>query len=67
MEPSTSLTIIVVVTDDNLFNLAILAHLTPEILIESIKVILQLTRIHLVLGVVRRVLVEIWEEDGLRV
>lgn len=29
--------------------------------------VLQLARVHLVFGVVGRVLVEVWEEDGLRV
>jgi hypothetical protein len=33
-------TVIIIVADDNLFNLAILAHLTPEILIECVEVVL---------------------------
>ncbi len=44
-----------------------LAHLTPEILIESIKVVLQLARVHLDLGIVGWILVEVGQEDGLRV
>ncbi len=60
-------TIIIVVTDHNLLRFAILAHLAPEVLVESIEVVLQLAGIHLVLGIVGWVLVEIGEEDGLRV
>jgi len=59
--------IIIVIANHHLLDLAKLAHLTPEVLVEGIKVILQLTRIHLVLGIVRRVLIEVGEEDGLRV
>ena len=50
-------TIIIIVADDDLFNLAVLAHLTPEILIERVEVVLQLARIHLDFWVVCRVLV----------
>ena len=32
------LTVIIIVTDDNLLYLAILAHLAPEILVKGIKV-----------------------------
>jgi hypothetical protein len=53
------LTVIIVITNYNLLQLAILAHLTPEILIKGIKVVLQLHRIHLVLRIVRWVLVEV--------
>jgi hypothetical protein len=60
-------TVVVVVTDDNLFNLAVLAHLTPEILVEGVKVVLQLLGVHVALRVVCGVLVEVGEEDGLRV
>jgi hypothetical protein len=52
-------TVVVVVTDDNLFNLAVLAHLTPEILVEGVKVVLQLLGVHVGLGVVCGVLVEV--------
>jgi len=61
------LTIIVIITNDDLLRLAILAHLAPEILVESIEVVLQLTRVHLVLGIVGWVLVQVGKEDGLRV
>jgi len=57
--------IIIIITNNHLLNLPKLAHLAPKVLIESIKVILQLTRIHLVLWIVRWVLVEVWQEDGL--
>jgi hypothetical protein len=60
-------TVVVVVTDYNLLNLAVLAHLTPEILVEGVKVVLELLRVHVGLGVVCGVLVEIGEENGLRV
>jgi hypothetical protein len=61
------LTIVVIVAYDDLLDLAKLAHLAPEIFVESVKVVLQLGRVHLVLRVVGWVLVKIWEEDGLRV
>ena len=61
------LTVVVVVAYHYLLDLAVLAHLTPEILVEGVKVVLQLARVHLVLRVVGRVLVEVREQDGLRV
>ena len=60
-------TIIIIITNNHLLRLAILAHLAPEILIKGIEMVLQLRGIHLVFGVVGRVLVEIGKEDGLRV
>ena len=60
-------TVIVIITHDHLLNLPELAHLAPEVFVESVKVILQLTRVHLVLWVVGRVLIQVWEEDGLTV
>jgi len=59
--------IIVIVTNDHLLNLAKLAHLAPEILVESIEVVLQLTSVHLDLRIVGWVLVQVGEKDGLRV
>ena len=53
--------LIIVITNDDLFDLPKLAHLAPEILVESIKVILQLARIHLDLGVIGWILVQVWE------
>lgn len=61
----TELTVVVVVTDYHLFYLAVLAHLAPEILVECIEVVLQLTGVHLGLWVVGRVLVKVREQDGL--
>ena len=61
------LTIIIIIAHHNLLELSVLAHLTPEILIESVKVILKLARIHLVLRIVCWVVVQVWKEDGLRV
>ena len=60
-------TIIVVVADDQLLDLAELAHLAPHVLVEGVEMVLQLRRVHLVLRVVRRVLVQVRQEDGLRV
>ena len=60
-------TIIIIITNNHLLRLPILAHLAPEILVKSIEMVLQLRRIHLVFGIVRRVLVEVGEEDGLGV
>lgn len=59
------LTIVVIVTHDDLFDLAVLAHLAPEVFVECVKVVLHLAGVHLVLGVVGGVLVEVWEEDRL--
>lgn len=61
------LTVIIVVADDDLLELAILAHLAPEVLVEGVKVHLQLLCVKLGLGVVGGVLVEVGEQDGLRV
>lgn len=61
------LTIIIIVTDDHLLHLSVLAHLAPKVLVESVEVVLQLARVHLVLGVVRRVLVQVRQQDRLRV
>lgn len=61
------LTIIIVVADYQLFKFTKLAQLAPNILVESIKVVLQLRRIHAVLVVVSWVLVQVGHEDRLRV
>ena len=61
------LTVVVVVTHHDLLDLAVLAHLAPEILVEGVEVVLQLARVHLVLGVVGWVLVEVGQQDRLRV
>jgi hypothetical protein len=63
----SGLTVIVVVTDNQFLEFAIFAHLAPYVLVKSVEVILQLARVHLVLGIVGRVLVHVWHEDGLRV
>lgn len=60
-------TVIVVVADDELLQLAVLAQLAPNVLVKGVKVVLQLRRVHPVLGVVRRVLVQVGHEDGLAV
>lgn len=61
------LTIIIVVANDDLFDFSVLAHLAPEILVEGIEVVLELACVHLVLGIVGGVLVQVWQEDGLAV
>lgn len=59
--------IIIIVTDNELLELTVLAKFTPNILVESVEVVLELRRVHSVLGVVCRVLVQVWHEDGLTV
>ncbi len=61
------LTVIVVIADYDLLRLAVLAHLAPKVLVERVKMVLQLAGVHLVFGIVGGVLVEVGEEDGLRV
>lgn len=60
-------TVIIIITHNYLLYLAKLAHLAPEILVKGIEMILQLRSVHLDLGVVGGVLVEVGKEDGLRV
>ncbi len=59
--------VVVVVAHDELLDLAVLAHLAPDVLVEGVEVVLQLRRVHAVLGVERRVLVQVRHEDRLRV
>ena len=66
-EAKQQLTIIIVIAHHHLLGLAVLAHFAPKVLVEGVEVVLQLARVHLVLGVVGRVLVEVGQEDGLRV
>ena len=61
------LTVIIIITNNHLLNLPKLAHLAPKVLIKRIKVILQLTCIHLILRIIGRVLVEVGQENGLGV
>lgn len=63
----TMLTVIVIVTYYNLLNLAVFAHLAPEILVEGVEVVLQLAWVHLVFRVVGGILVEIGQENSLAV
>lgn len=60
-------TVIVVVANDEFLQLAVLAQLAPNVLVEGVKVVLQLRGVHPVLGVVGGVLVEVGHEDGLAV
>lgn len=49
--------VVVVVTHDQLLELAVLAHLAPDIFVEGIEVVLELGGVHAVLGVEGWVLV----------
>lgn len=60
-------TVIIVITNHHLLRLAVLAHLAPKVLVEGVKVVLQLARVHFVFWIVGRVLVEVWQQDGLGV
>ena len=59
--------VVVVVADDDFLDLAVFAHLAPEVLVEGVEVVLELRGIHARFVVVGGVLVEVGEEDGLRV
>lgn len=59
--------VIVVVAHDELFELAVLAALAPNVFVKGVKVILQLAGVHTVLGVEGWVLVQVGHEDRLRV
>ena len=59
--------VVVVVADDELLHFAVLAHLAPDILVEGVEVVLQLRGREPGFVVVGGVLVEVREEDGLRV
>lgn len=61
------LTIIIILTNNQLLQLAVLAHLAPHVLVESIKVVLQLAGVHPILGIESRILVHVGHQDGLRV
>lgn len=61
------LTIIIIITHNHLLHLPKLAHLAPKVLIKRIKMHLQLLRIQLGLWIIGRILVQVREEDGLRV
>lgn len=59
--------IIVVITNNKFFQLAVFAQLTPYVFVKGVEMILQLRRVHAVLGVIGWVLVQVWHEDGLGV
>ena len=54
------LTVVVIVAYHDLFHLAVFTHLAPKVLIEGVKMILQLTRVHLILRVESGILIEVW-------
>lgn len=60
-------TIIVVIANHHLLDFTIFAHLAPDILVERIEVILDLLRVHLVLRIERRVLIQVRHQNRLRV
>lgn len=59
--------VVVIVANDELFNLSVLAHLAPYVLVEGVKVVLQLRWVHAVLGVESWVLVQVRHENRLAV
>lgn len=62
-----ALTVIIVVAHDQLLDQPVLAQLAPNVLVEGVKVHLHLLRVHFVLRVVRRVLVQVRQQNRLRV
>ena len=60
-------TIVIIITHHDLLRLTIFTHLAPEVFVESVKVVLELRRVHICFGIVGGVLVEVREEDGLAV
>jgi hypothetical protein len=64
---AAGLTIVVVVAYNQLLDQPVLAQLAPDVLVKGVKVHLHLLRVHLVLRVVRRVLVQVGQQDRLRV
>lgn len=59
--------VVVVVAHDELLELAVLAQLAPHILVERVKVVLELRRVHAVLWVECGVLVQVRHQDRLAV
>lgn len=59
--------VVVIVAHYQLLQLSVLAHLTPDILVKGVEVVLQLGGVHAVLGVEGWVLVEVWHQDRLAV
>lgn len=60
-------TVIIIVAYYELLNQSVLTQLAPDVLVKGIKVHLHLLGVHLVLWVVRRVLVQIGQQDRLAV
>lgn len=59
--------VVVVVAHDQLLDLAVLAHLAPDVLVEGVEVVLELRGVHSVLGIEGRVLIEVGHQDRLGV
>lgn len=59
--------VVIIVAHDELLELAILAHLAPDVLVEGVEVVHELGRVHAVLRVEGRVLIEVGHQDRLRV
>lgn len=59
--------VVVIIADDDFLDLAEFAHFAPEILVKGVEMVLQLRGIHARFVVVGRVLVEVGEENRLRV
>jgi hypothetical protein len=60
-------TVIVVVAYYKLLHKSVLAQLAPDVLVEGVEMHLHLLRVHLILGIVCRILVQVREEDSLAV
>jgi hypothetical protein len=53
------LTVVIVITYDNLLYLTIVTHLAEKVFVECVKVVLQLRWVHLVLWIEGWVLIEV--------
>lgn len=59
--------VVVIVADHELLELAVLAHLAPDVLVKGVEVVLELRGVHAVLGVEGGVVVQVGHQDRLRV
>ena len=61
------LTVVVIITHHDFLWFTVLAHLAPKIFVKGVEVVLQLAGVHLVFRIVGGVLIEVGEENGLRI
>jgi len=59
--------VIVIVAHDQLLDLAVLAHLAPDVLVKGVEVVLELRSVHSVLGIEGRVLIKVGHQNRLGV